>query len=75
MEGQGDVGPDRIASAAVPLGGVWVGPGLEARSAFNIQPKSRPKTQIRMMEKIISQGKNRYAMESEWGMEYQGIYY
>ena len=73
MEGQGEVGPDRIASVIVPLGGVWAGPGLEARSAFNIQPKSRPRTQIRMTEKIISQGKNRYAMESEWGMEYQGI--
>ena len=69
MEGQGEVGPDFIASAALPLGGVWVGPGLEARSAFNMQPKSRPRIQIIIMEKIISQGKNRYAVESEMGNE------
>jgi hypothetical protein len=66
MEGLGEVGP---AAAVVPLGGVWEGPGLEARSAFSMQPKSRPRMQIRMMEKIISQGKNRYAVESEWEME------
>ena len=61
MEGQGEVGPDLVVTAVVPLGGVWVGPGPEACSAFNMQPKSRPRTQIRMIEKIISQGKNRYA--------------
>ena len=69
MEGQGLVGP---VSLAVSLGVVWAGPGLEARSAFSMQPKSRPRTQVIMMEKIINQGKNLYAVESEWGMEYQG---
>lgn len=69
MEGLGGVGPDRIAAAVVPLGRVWEGPDLEARSAFSMQPKSRPRRQIRMMEKIISQGKNRYAVELEWEME------
>ena len=69
MEGLGGVGPDRIAAAVVPLGRVWEGPDLEARSAFSMQPKSRPRRQIRMMEKIISQGKNLYAVESEWEME------
>ena len=70
MEGQGDVGPDLVATAIVTLDRAWEEPGPEARSAFNIQPKSRPRTQIRMMEKIISQGKNRYAVESEWRMKY-----
>ena len=70
MEGLGEVGPDRITAGVVSLGGVWEGPDLEARSAFSMQPKSRPRRQIRMMEKIISQGKNRYAVESELEMEY-----